>query len=253
MEVIQIPVLNDNYVYLIHDPVSEETAVVDPALAAPVLETADKRGWRITHILNTHHHYDHVDGNLEIKQKTGATIYGAAHDAARIPGIDVYVSEGDVVSIGQNQATVIKVTGHTTGHIAYHFADQNALFCGDTLFALGCGRLFEGTPQEMWESLSKIKALPKETKIYCAHEYTLANLEFALSIDPKNPDLQLRGEQIRKLRDQNKPTIPSLLGDELSTNPFLRGDDMALAASLGMEGQSADRVFAEIRARKDNF
>jgi len=239
LEIVQIPVLSDNYVYLVHEDQSGLTAVVDPALAAPVLEAAEARGWAITHILNTHHHFDHVGGNLEIKRATGAAIVGPAYDAARIPGIDLEVSEGDVFMLGEAAADIYFVPGHTSGHIAYHFKSDDALFIGDTLFALGCGRLFEGTPEQMFKSLAKIKKLPPATRIYCAHEYTEANGAFALSVDPDNPALIARMQDVLARRAENLPTVPSFLSEELTTNPFLLAKDV--------------KSFADVRAKKDGF
>lgn len=253
LEIVQIPVWDDNYIYLAHDPETKQTAVVDPAEAQPVLEEAKRRGWEITHILNTHHHNDHVGGNEEIQKATGAIVVGAANDSRRIPGISVKVSDGDEFMLGASKAVIFETPGHTTGHIAFWFKDSQALFCGDTLFALGCGRLFEGSAEQMWASLSKIKTLPKETYVYCAHEYTAANADFAITIEPKNKDLQKRVEKIRQMRDLNMPTVPSILGDELATNPFLRADVTNVASYLKLDGEEAATVFAEIRLRKDNF
>jgi len=253
LTIIQIPVLTDNYIYLIHDPVSGETAVVDPALAQPVLDVLDKKSWRLTYIFNTHHHWDHVGGNLELKQKTGCKIIAAQADRDRIPGIDIGVSEDDVISLGQHSARVISTPGHTSGHIVYHFAEDGALFCGDTLFVMGCGRLFEGTPEQMWSSLQKLKALPPSTQIYCTHEYTQANGRFALSIEPDNRHTQQKMLEVQKLRAENKPTVPSTIEQERATNPFFRADCISVQKILGMEHQSPVRVFTELRKRKDSF
>ncbi len=253
IEVRQIPVLRDNYIYLARDPATGVCAAIDPAVAGPVLDTLAKLDWRLTHILNTHHHHDHVGGNIELKRATGCTIVGNAADAARIPGIDVRVADGDTFALGKRAAKVIAVSGHTIGHIAYWFADDAVLFCGDTLFALGCGRLFEGTPAQMWHSLSRLRALPPETRVYCAHEYTEANAAFALSIDPSNPALVERAASIRARRRRGEPTVPSTLDEERRTNPFLRADEAALAKAAGLTGQDPVSIFADIRKRKDHF
>lgn len=249
----QIPVLSDNYIYLVHEPETDRTAVVDPAEAEPALQRAEAMGWRITHILNTHHHGDHVGGNLEIKARTGCTIIGPRADADRIPGLDEAVSTGDTVRLGAATAAVFDVPGHTRGHIAYHFADDNALFCGDTLFSLGCGRMFEGTPPQFWASLQTLRALPDGTRVYCAHEYTESNLRFALSIDPDNEALKARGREVERLRAAGLPTVPSILAEEKQANPFLRADDPTLAARLGLPAATPEAVFAEVRGRKDRF
>lgn len=248
----QIPVLNDNYVYLLHEPESGATGVVDPAVAEPVLDALAAKGWRLTHILNTHHHGDHTGGNLELKRATGATVVGARKDAERIPGIDVEVGEGETFLLGHAAALVFETPGHTSGHIAYWFPDSDALFCGDTLFSLGCGRLFEGTAAQMWASLAKLRELPPETRVYCAHEYTAANGRFARLVERDNAALLARVEQVARLG--GKPSVPSLLADERAANPFLRADVPAVARAVGMdEGTDPARVFAELRRRKDVF
>ena len=253
LEIHQIPVLGDNYVYLVHDSVSGETACVDPAVAGPVRDALQGKGWRLSHILNTHHHGDHTGGNMELKQVTGCTIVGSAADAARIPGIDVRVAEGDTVAIGSHVARVMDVPGHTSGHIAFWFENSKALFSGDTLFSLGCGRLFEGSAEQMWASLLKFHSLADDTRVYCAHEYTNSNADFALSIDPDNAALNRRADEITRLREAGQPTVPSMMGDEKAANPFLRADDDSLLAATGLTGQDAVSAFAEIRHRKDIF
>lgn len=252
IEIEQLAVLRDNYVYLIHDRATAATAVVDPALAEPVLDALDHRGWRLTHILNTHHHHDHVGGNLALKAATGCSIVGNRADAARIPGIDLAVSEGDRVAVGDAVAEVIAVSGHTIGHIAYWFAAAGMLFCGDTLFSLGCGRLFEGTPAEMWASLCKLRALPDATAVYCAHEYTESNARFALTVEPDNAALQARAAEVAALRRAGRPTVPSWLGTEKAANPFLRADVPALQRTVAASGDAV-ATFAAIRRRKDDF
>lgn len=251
LEIVQIPVLRDNYLYLIH--AGEATAIVDPAVDGPVVEACEARGWRLTHILNTHHHWDHTGANLKLKEQFGLTIVGPKAEAERIPGIDIELGDGDTFNFGGCEADIFDVPGHTAGHIAYHFSDQGALFCGDTLFALGCGRLFEGTPAQMWTSLLKLRALPDATKIYCAHEYTEANANFAMSVEPQNKALVSRMDEIKALRAADKPTVPSTIGLEKATNPFLRPDSADLQATLGMGGDDLIAVFAETRLRKDNF
>ncbi len=239
LEVVQVPVLSDNYVYLVHDAASGETAVVDPAVAEPVLEAAAARGWRITQILNTHWHPDHVGANAAIKAATGCTITGPAGEESKIPGIDRAVREGDTVAIGAETGRVIDVPGHTAGHNAYHFASSGLLFCGDTLFAMGCGRLFEGTPEQMVGSLGKLMALPDDTLVYCAHEYTASNGRFALTVEPDNAALQARMAEVVAAREVGRPTVPSTIGLERATNPFTRAADVA--------------DFAARRAAKDSF
>lgn len=253
LEVVQIPVLSDNYVYLIRDPQSEETAVVDPAVEDEVVAELEKRGWQLTHIFNTHHHWDHTGANLALKERYHAQVIGPAADRERIPGIDIAVGENDKAYLGNVSATVYDVPGHTRGHIAYHFEKDNALFCGDTLFAMGCGRLFEGTPDQMWQSLSKFLKMPDETRIFCAHEYTLSNGEFAVTVEPDNPDLATRMNEVRRLRAAGTPTVPSLLGVEKATNPFLRPMSENIQETVGLIGAALPVVFAEIRKRKDNF
>jgi hydroxyacylglutathione hydrolase len=253
LEIVRIPVLNDNYVWLVRESQSGCVGVVDPAVAGPVLAEAEKRRWKITHILNTHHHGDHVGGNREIKEVTGCTIVGPRRDRARIPGIDIEVDDGDRYRFGEAEAEVFFVPGHTSGHIAYAFREQKALFCGDTLFALGCGRLFEGTPQQMWTSLSRLRALPDDMKVYCAHEYTQSNARFAVTVESDNERLLERSAAIDAARARGEATVPSLLGEEKATNPFLRADVPSVQSAVGLPGGDPVAVFAEVRHRKDVF
>jgi hydroxyacylglutathione hydrolase len=253
LEIHMFPCLADNYGYLLHDPESGATAAVDTPDAAAISAELDAKGWRLTHVLNTHHHGDHAGGNLELKRRTGCTIVGPRADAARIPGLDVAVGEGDVVELGAHRAYVFDTPGHTRGHIVYHFAEARAAFVGDTLFALGCGRLFEGTPEQMWTSLRKILAWPDDTRIYCAHEYTQSNARFALTVEPGNPLLKERAAAVARLRAEGKPTVPSTLAEERATNPFLRPHSAELRAKLGLAAASDVEVFAKTRALKDAF
>jgi hydroxyacylglutathione hydrolase len=249
----QIPVLSDNYVYLAHEPAAGVTGVIDPAVAAPVLERLRDRGWRLDWIFTTHHHADHTGGNLELKNATGCKVAGARADAGRIPGIDLQLGEGDRFRLGEAEAQVFETPGHTSGHISYWFEDAKALFCADTLFSLGCGRLFEGTPAQMWNSLEKLARLPDDAVVWCGHEYTQSNARFALTVDPDNPALRKRAEEVDRLRAAGRPTVPSGLGEEKAANPFLRPADPAIRRQLGMEGAGDVEVFAELRRRKDRF
>lgn len=222
LEIVRIPVLSDNYVWLVHEPESGETMVVDPAVAQPVLAEAERHGWKISHIWNTHWHPDHTGGNAEIKAATGCTITGPAAEAARIPTLDVQVSEGDTVRLGSVAAEVIDVPAHTAGHIAYHFPIEKVAFVGDTLFAMGCGRLFEGTAAQMYYNMRKLEALGDNTAIYCAHEYTLSNGRFALTVEPGNLDLIERVNEVTAMRERGEATVPTTIALERATNPFMR-------------------------------
>ena len=253
LHIHQIPVLSDNYVYLLHEEESGACAAVDPAEAEPALSALREEGLTLTHILNTHHHSDHVGGNGRLKAETGCTIVGSRADASRIPGIDVEVGEGEEFRLGNAVARVFDVPGHTRGHIAYWFENDKALFCGDTLFVLGCGRLFEGTPRQMWASLTALRDLPGDTRIYCAHEYTQTNIRFALTVEPDNEALKAIAERVEVCRAKGLSTVPSLMADEMAANPFLRADQGELQRAVGMEGTDAVDVFAEIRHRKDVF
>jgi hydroxyacylglutathione hydrolase len=253
LEIEQIPVLNDNYVYLIREPRAGVTGVVDPAVARPVLERLKAKGWKLDWILITHHHADHTGGNLEVKRATGCKVAGFEGDAGRIPGIDVQLSEGDRFRLGELEAEVLETPGHTSGHISYWFPGAKALFCADTLFSLGCGRVSESSFEQMWSSLAKLARLPDDAQVYCAHEYTLANARFALTVDPDNPALKERAAEVERLRAAGEPTVPSTLGAERAANPFLRAGDPAIRKRLGLEAASDAEVFAEIRRRKDRF
>ena len=252
-EIVLVPAMSDNYVYLAHDSDSGVTAVVDPSDAVPVEAALDARGWTLTHILNTHHHHDHTGGNERLAKRFGATLIGPKSEVSRIANMDITVGEGDTVDVAGHKAMVYETPGHTLGHIAFWFAGSDALFCGDTLFALGCGRVFEGTMEQMWNSMLKLRSVPPTARVFCGHEYTLANARFALSIDPENARLQARTREFEEMRSRGEPTIPTVLVDELDTNPFLRADDPALAAAIGMTGADPVAVFAEVRSRKDNF
>lgn len=254
LDVLLLPVLTDNYIYLVRDSVSGQTAVVDPAIAEPVLEALLERGWQLDYIFNTHHHGDHVGGNLQIKQATGCKIVGAADDKARIPGIDIALADGKQISLGRQVFQVMATPGHTVGHIVYYCADSALLFCGDTLFSMGCGRLFEGSAEQMWQSLQKLKALPGNTRIYCAHEYTQANGRFAMTVEADNPDLQQRMAEVTALREKNRPTLPSTIALEQATNPFLREHSPSLRNTVAANANDTPaQVFAKVRLLKDHF
>lgn len=239
LEIVAVPAFADNYLWLIHDSGSAETAVVDPGDPAPVLAEAERRGWRIDKIFNTHWHPDHTGGNLAIKEATGATIVGPAGENGRVPGLDVALGEGDRISLGSHQAEVWEVPGHTLGHIAYIFHDDRVAFVGDTLFAMGCGRLFEGSPEQMYRSLSRLAALPDDFRLYCAHEYTLANARFAVHAFPQNKDIAERLRHVEQERSSARSTVPTTVGEERATNPFLLANDI--------------EQFADLRAKKDAF
>jgi hydroxyacylglutathione hydrolase len=249
MQIEIVPCLTDNYAYLIKS--GAHCAVVDPSEAAPVKAALDRLGWRPGHILNTHHHNDHVGGNLELKQIYGAKIVGPGKDAARIPGIDTGVDEQSGWEFAGHGVRVLEVPGHTRGAIT--FVMEGNAFTGDTLFALGCGRMFEGDAATMWNSLSKLAALPDATRIYCGHEYTQSNGHFALTVEPDNAALAARMTEVKAARTKGLPTIPSTIGLEKQTNPFLRPQSPEIRKTLGMENASDTAVFGEVRRRKDNF
>ncbi len=248
-----IPCLSDNYAYLIHDPDTDDTAVIDVPDAAAVQAALDETGRRLSHILITHHHDDHIGGVDVLRAATGARVVGAAADAHRLPALDLAVAPGDRVQVGRESARVIDVSGHSVGHVAYHFPDSGLAFTGDSLMALGCGRLFEGTAAQMWDSLMRLDALDGETLIASGHDYMDANAAFALSIEPGNADLKARAERIAPDRAEGRPMAVVPLALERRTNPFLRAREPAVKAALGMTGAPDAEVFAEIRRRKDRF
>ena len=248
-----VPCLTDNYAYLLHEPSTKSVGIVDPSETAPVVKALERHGLTLTHILNTHHHFDHTGGNLELKSRTGARIVGPRADAERIPGIDDAVGEGDIFAFGATKACIFDIPAHTRGHIAFWFEADKAVFTGDTMFAMGCGRIFEGTPAQMWSSLSKLAALPADTRVYCGHEYTLSNGKFAMTLEPGNAELKSRMIEVEKLRIAGSPTIPSTIGLERATNPFLRTASAELQKSVGLDGSDLVAVLAETRRRKDSF
>ena len=251
IEIHQFACLSDNYGFLLHDPASGETACIDTPDAAAYLREAEARGWRISQIWNTHWHPDHAGGNAAIKAATGCRITAPEVDASKIAGVDRTVVNGDIVTLGEWEAWVIDVGGHTMGHIAYHLPQAGIAFVGDSLFALGCGRMFEGTAPQFWASLSRLKALPPETTLYCAHEYTQSNARFALHADPDNVELQLYAREVDAKRARGEPTVPMQLERELAANPFLRADEEDMRNRWG--GQDAIETFARLRAAKDSF
>ena len=250
-EIRTFPCLSDNFGYLIHDPATKATASIDAPEAGPIIKALEREGWKLTDILITHHHHDHVGGVAELKQKYGCRVVAPQDKTAKIANVDLRAANGDVVKVGELLARVLETPGHTLDHISYVFDNDKALFAADTLFSIGCGRVFEGNAPMMWESLLKLRALPDDFKLYCGHEYTASNVKFALSVESDNPALQARAEEVAKLRGANQPTIPSLLGEEKKANVFLRADDPAVAAKLHMKGATAADVFGELRERKN--
>lgn len=253
LDLVTIPCLSDNYAFLIHDAASGETAVIDVPEAAPILAALRQRGWTLSQILLTHHHADHIQGVAELRAATGARVAGNAADAHRLPPLDLALQEGQTVQVGAETGTVIDVSGHTLGHIAFHFPASALVFTADSLMACGCGRLFEGTGPQMWDSLSKLARLPPETLVCSGHEYTTSNARFAMSLEPDNQALISRVAAIADARDKGQPTVPSRLSEELATNPFLRASHPQMKARLGLSEATDAAVFTEIRARKDRF
>ncbi len=253
LELVTIPCLADNYAFLLHDGESRRTLLVDAPESWPIVAALEARGWTLTDVLLTHHHYDHVDGLDDLRQAFSLEVTGAAADAHRLPKLDRAVSGGETFDWSGHAVAVLDVPGHTLGHVAYYIADAGAVFTGDSLMALGCGRLFEGSAAQMWESLGRIAALPGDTRVCSGHEYTEANGAFALTVEPGNEALVARMAEVRALRAKGDATVPSLLALEKATNPFLRADLPQVKAALGMEGAQDAEVFAEIRRRKDDF
>lgn len=253
LQIVTVPCLSDNYAYLAHDAATGATAVIDVPDAIPILNALSARGWHASHILITHHHDDHIAGVKTVSAATGARVIGAAADAHRLPPLDEAVTDGDVIRIGMDRGQVIAVPGHTSGHLAFHFPDSKVVFTADSLMACGCGRLFEGTPEQMWESLSKLMRLPAETLVCSGHEYTASNIRFALTVDPQNAALRARAAQVTQARANGEATVPTLLSEELATNPYLRCANAAIRAQLGLSAATDAEVFAHIRALKDKF
>lgn len=244
---------SDNFGVLLHCPETKLTASIDAPDFDAITAAADRRGWQLSHIFTTHHHLDHVEANLALKERYGCEIIGPLDEAVAIPGLDRAVADGDSFEFGPHAVAVIGTPGHTAGHVCYHLPDSKLLFAADTLFALGCGRLFERPAADMWHSLQKLAVLPDETAVYFGHEYTLSNARFALTIDPENERLAARAKEIEALRADGRFTIPTTIGLEKETNPFLRAADPAIRRLLVMEARTNEEVFAEIRRRKDNF
>lgn len=243
--------LTDNFGYLVHDSASGATASIDAPQASPIIGALEREGWTLTDVLITHHHGDHVGGVAELKQRYGCRVVAPHDKTTKIANVDQRVANADVVKIGKLLARVLETPGHTLDHISYVFDNDKALFAADTLFSIGCGRVFEGNYPMMWDSLLKLRALPDDFKLYCGHEYTASNIKFALTVEPDNPALKARAEEVARLRAGNKPTIPVFLGEEKKANVFLRADDPAVAGKLHMKGAKAADVFGELRERKN--
>jgi hydroxyacylglutathione hydrolase len=251
LEIEQFPCLSDNYAVLLHDAEAGVTASIDAPDADQILKHLDAKGWRLTHLLITHHHKDHTGGNLRLKEATGCTVIGPLTEADRVPGIDRGVREGDTIAFGGFEVRVLETPGHTLGHVSYWIPSAKVAFVGDTLFAMGAGRVFEGNAEMMWNSLKKIMGLPRDTEIYCGHEYTAANARFALTVDPDNAALRKRAQEVERQRANGEPTLPTRLDKELETNPFLRTGNAAIRQKIGLPFAPDWKVFAEIRERKN--
>ena len=252
-EIRQFTCFKDNYGVLLHDPVNGSTAAIDAPEVGPIEAVLRETGWRLSDILVTHHHADHTGGIVELKKRHGCRVVAPRKEAQKIPDVDVTVREGDFVTIGSLNGRVLEVPGHTAGHIAYWFKPEKLAFVGDTLFSVGCGRVLEGTADQMWQSLLKLRNLPMDTQIYCGHEYTAANVHFALTVEPKNAALRARAEEVVRLCSLNKPTIPTTIANEKITNPFMRVDLPSVASAINLEGGQPAQVFARLRAMKDKF
>ncbi len=253
LEIVTLPCRTDNYAFLLHNDVTGETALVDAPETTAIENALDSRGWSLDFILLTHHHTDHIEAVEPLKARYRSKVIGASADAHRLPDLDQHVAAGETITLLGEEVHIIDVSGHTIGHIAFHFPTSNAVFTADSLMALGCGRLFEGTAEQAWTSLCALATLPEETIVYSGHEYTQANAKFALTIEAENPALKQRVADIDEARAQGRPTVPSSLALELATNPFLRADQPSVKAAVGMEDQDALAVFTEVRRRKDNF
>ncbi len=253
LEIQQFPCLEDNFGVLVHDHRTGTTISIDAPEAKAVTDNLKKRGWQLTHILTTHHHGDHVNGNLELLEAYGCAIIGPEAEKDKIPGIKKTVKGGDIFTLAKREVRVYDCPGHTAGHIAFHFDDDYLLFAGDTLFSLGCGRVIEGTMEQMHTSVNQFATLQPHTSIYCGHEYTMANARFALAMEPGNRALQMRATEVENLRAKGKMTLPTTIGDELKTNPFLRCNSPEIRAALNMVAATDEQVFVELRTRKNNF
>ena len=253
MQVTPISCLTDNYAYIINDSASKTVGVVDPSEASPIISFLSKKNLKLNYILNTHHHFDHIGGNAELKKLYNAKVVGFVGDKHRIPGIDITLNDNEKWTFGNSLVKILHIPGHILGHICFFFKNEKIAFTGDTLFSLGCGRIFEGTHRQMLESINKIKKLPKNTNIYCGHEYTYKNAEFCMKYDPENVNLKKKFETIKKLRLENLPTIPTTLADELNTNIFLRCDQNDLKIKLNMKNEEDFKVFKKVRDLKDDF